>query len=132
VAVLRVVFSADEVKQAMARAARAIPMARRDLLRNLAIQAERESIRLAGGSGAPGSYPIPIRTGTFRRGFGFELRDDHAIVFNETRYARAIHKGYRPYGNPHATPIPPRPYFDDALKALDLDAAAKAWEAPLQ
>lgn len=124
---MRVVFNGAEVREAFARRSRAIRPSRRALLRQLAIQTERAAIELSSGAGAPGAYPIPIRTGHHRRGFGFELRDDHALVFNTGVAARALHDGFRPYGNPNATPIRARPYFSDALKRLDIDAAADAW-----
>ncbi|MBB5885469.1 hypothetical protein DYQ93_11430 [Xanthomonas sp. LMG 8992] len=125
------VFDADLLGQQLGDAARALPASRRALLRNIVIQAENAAMDLAKGPGdaPPGAYPIPVRTGTFRRGFGFEIRDSTAVLFNATAYAGAIHAGYHPYGNPHARPIPARPYFDDALKRIDMEAAARAWQA---
>lgn len=126
---LRAVFDAAQVQAAMGQGAMLIPAAREAMLRSLAIQAERSATRLAGGPGtdAPGAYPIPIRTGTLRRGMRFRVQKDSAIVFNSVAYARAVHDGYQPYGNPRAHAIPARPYFSDAIAELDLDAAADAW-----
>lgn len=113
-------------------AGRNISRARQGLLRSLAVQTQKGAEERSRGGAAPGSYPIPVRTGNFLRGFGFELLDDKAVVFNTAKrkgayYARAIHAGHQPYGNPHAMAIPPRPFFDDALDNLDFDAAEAAW-----
>jgi phage gpG-like protein len=126
---LRQIFDVAQVQAAMGQGAAAIPAARQALLRNLGIQAVRTATRLAGGPGTakPGSYPIPIRTGTLRRGMNFEVQDNVAIVFNDTVYARAAHQGFQPYGNPRAHAIPGRPFFGDAIEQLDLQAAADAW-----
>ncbi len=128
---VRVVFDAREMILVTGNAARAVRPSTRELLRILAIQAEGHAIDLSKGPGTakPGAYPIPIRTGTHRRGFGFKVNERDAIVFNTGVYARALHDGFKPYGNPHARPIPARPYFDDAIARLDLDAAWDAWRA---
>ncbi len=121
-------FDAAQVEAAMGDAATAIPVARLALLRGLAIQTVRAATRLTGGPGTakPGAYPIPIRTGTLRRGHNFQVQGDTVVVFNDTVYARANHDGFRPYGNPRAHVIPGRPFYDDALTQLDLQAAADA------
>ena len=113
---------------------RRVPAANMALMRGLAIQAQRHAVELAGGPGsAPaGAYPIPIRTGTFRRAFGFQASERDAVLFNSAIYARAIHDGFQPYGNPHAAPIPARPYFDDVLDMLRIDQEQGRWEAVLQ
>lgn len=126
---LSITFDTRELEEAAVRTGRAIPPAQRAVLRSLAIQTESAAIDLASGPGSAkaGAYPIPVRTGDFRRGFGFELGDDFAIVFNATgAKARGLHDGFKPYGNPHARPIAPRPYFKDALARIDLDAATRA------
>lgn len=129
----RVVFDAQEMILVTGNAARAIRPSTRELLRNLAKQAEGHAMDLAKGPGTAkaGAYPIPIRTGNFRRGFGFQVNADNAIVFNTSVYAKALHDGFKPYGNAHARPIAARPYFDDALDKLDLDKAFRDWEASL-
>jgi len=141
---VRVAVNATELQRAAAEAASAVQPSTRELLRELAIQTVRGARQRANGpaqgqvrarrgklAGA-GDYPIPVRTGTFGRGFGFKVMADSAIVFNDTRYARPLHDGFRPYGNPHATAIPARPYFDDAVEALDIDAAHAAWQQRMQ
>lgn len=130
----RIVFDAAEMILVTGNAVRAIRPSTRALLRNLAIQGEGIVMDLMKGPGSAkaGAYPIPIRTGTLRRGVGFKVDDDSAFVYNTSVYARAIHDGFRPYGNPHARPIPARPYFDDMLDKLDLDKAYADWEAAQQ
>lgn len=126
---LSITFDTRELEEAAARTGRAIPPAQRAVLKNLALQvySTANDLSIGPGSAAPGAYPIPMRTGAFRNAFGFELGDDFAIVFNESgAKARGLHNGFKPYGNPHARPIPPRPYFSDALARLDLDAATRA------
>jgi len=105
-----------------------IPAARKALLRMLATRLEGHALDLSKGGSAPGDYPIPVRSGKFRGAFGIRVSDRSAVVFNDSNYARAIHEGYQPYGNPHARPIPARPYFSDAFDRLDLDEAHAAWE----
>ena len=127
----RIISTAGNVHRDMEVAAHAMPRASRAVLRNLAVQAYNQAQDKAQGSGAaaPGAYPIPMRTGYFHGAFGFEVGDDTAVVFNSALYAVPLHDGFKPYGNPHAAPIPGRPYFDDALNELDIDAAHAAFEA---
>ncbi len=129
---MRLAVAGDDLPRIFRGRAGRAPEARQALLRHLAIQTERTATALSTGSGAPGSYPIPVHTGFFRRGFGFELKPSRAIVFNSSNYARALHDGYRPYGNAAAMPISPRPYFDDAQDKLDIAAAGDAWEGTVR
>jgi hypothetical protein len=126
----RIVFDAQEMILVTGNRARAVRPSTKALVGNLAKQWVKAARKLASGPGtaAAGAYPIPIRTGTFRRGFGSKILEDHAIGFNTSVQARALHEGFKPYGNPHARPIPARPYADDALDQLDLDQAFKDWE----
>lgn len=105
-----------------------LPAARKALLRILATRLEGHALDLSKGGSAPGDYPIPVVTGKFRGAFGIRVSDRSATVFNDSNYAQAIHDGYQPYGNPHARPIPPRPFFTDAFERLDLDEAHRTWE----
>lgn len=142
--IVRIAVDGSEVQRAAAASVNALQPANRDLLRELAIQVARGARMRANGPAmgqvrarrgrlpGAGSYPIPVRTGTFGRGFGWKVGRDNAIVFNDTAYARALHDGFRPYGNPHAMAIPARPYFDDAMDDLDIDAAFAAWERRMQ
>jgi len=141
---VRVAVDAAEVQRAAAESASGLLPSNRELVRELAIQVQRAARQNANGAAqgqvrarrgklpGAGNYPIPVRTGTFGRGFGLRVTGESAIVFNDTRYARALHDGFRPYGNPNATPIPARPYFDDAPDASDIDAAHAAWERRMQ
>ena len=127
---VRVIASAGEVKRDMATARTGLPAARRGLLRNLAIQTHDAARDLADGSptAAPGSYPIPRRTGAFKGTLGHGDTADKAFAFSTSAYAIPLHEGFRPYGNPNAHAIPPRRYFDDALDKLDMDAAWQAFD----
>lgn len=128
---MRVVVDAEEMILVTGNAARAVRPTTRQLLLQIAVQVEGHAIDLASGPGTAeaGAYPIPVRTGFFRRAFGFQVQETSAVVFNTAEYGRALHDGFRPYGNPNATPIPPRTYFDDALDRLDLDDAYSQWRA---
>src|SRR5690606_37270360 len=79
---VRVAVKATELQRAAAEAASAVQPSTRELLRELAIQTVRGARQRANGpaqgqvrarrgklAGA-GNYPIPVRTGTFGRGFG--------------------------------------------------------------
>ena len=129
----RVVVDAADTVRALDAASRNVPQAARAFMRSLAIQTQRGAVRLSSGPGAakPGAHPIPVRTGTHRRAFGIEVDQVRAVVFNAGIGAQALHEGFRPYGNPHARPIPPRPYFDDALDDIDLDVAQAAADKAL-
>lgn len=131
---MRLELDADGMIIDARRHARRVPVANRALLRALAIQGQRHAVELASGpSGAPaGDYPIPIRTGTYRRAFGFQAGEREAVLFNTTVYDRAIQQGFRPYGNPHAAPIPARPIYDDVLDMLDIDREQGRWQVAMQ
>ncbi|WP_349782314.1 hypothetical protein [Xanthomonas arboricola] len=103
--------------------------ARQALLRNIAVQMETGvTDRARGAAGAAaGSYPIPARTGAFLRGFTVQIGDTSVAIANDRVYARALHDGFQPYGNEDARPIPARPYFEDAAKAIDFARAQDAW-----
>lgn len=125
----RTVVDASDTVKLLDGTARNSRAAARALMRSLAIQLQRAAVKRSSGpnTAAPGAYPIPRRTGTHARGFAIELSDRSAIVFNANVYARSLHDGFKPYGNPHAKVIPARPYFDDAMeKDLDVDAALAA------
>lgn len=103
--------------------------ARQAMLRNIAVQMETGATDRARGpaGSAPGAYPIPARTGAFLRGFAVQIGDNSVVIGNDREYARALHEGFHPYGNEDARPIPGRPYFEDAVKALDIERAEAAW-----
>ena len=131
---MRVQVKVDDraVRTAMVNAGQAIPASTRTLLRDLAMELEGHALDLSRGGTKPGDYPIPVRTGKFRGAFGIEVQASYSVVYNEALYARALHDGFKPYGNPHAMPIRPRPYFTDALERLDVDAVLDRWQASLQ
>jgi hypothetical protein len=86
------------------------------------VATEQEASKLLSGSAdaAPGTYPVPVRRGTLRRGLGArQLTPASGMVFNRAAHARAIHEGFRPYGNPRAGRIDGRPFLSDAIEAAD-------------
>lgn len=134
----------DQVTESARRTAAAIPTARRSLLTRLAGHLMRGAMEKSSGpaSAPAGSYPIPIRTkrrrgqkastgGSFRGSFGLQVGLSQSVVFNTSLYARALHEGFQPYGNPHASPIPARRYFDDALNEMDIPEIVASWEDSL-
>lgn len=122
----------NTVERRMVMAHHNFPRARRALLANLAAQAERHAIAQAsGGKAPPRSMPIPQRSHVFRNSFGTQVGDTRAVVYNQSRYARALHEGFRPYGNTHVIPVPARPYFDNAIELVDVDRAQTVFDAAL-
>lgn len=90
-------------------------------LRDVAITVERaaEKNLRGGGSAAPGSYPVPVRTGNLRRSLQSRFDERQSMVINSAVYARAIHEGFQPYGNPKARRIGRRPFLQDAVDSID-------------
>lgn len=139
----RITADAGEVSRLFGQLRDAMPAARRAVFHSLAIQTQRAAFKLASGASigptrvkrgklqGSGNYPIPVRTGRFRRGFAFQADSEGAVVFNDSEYAMALHEGFKPYGNPHARPIRARRYFADALDKLDLGAAQAAFDKAL-
>lgn len=71
------------------------------------------------GSGAPGAYPVPVRTGFLRRALGSKLiGTDTGMVFNTADYAHAVHSGRvgLGYGRRGTRQVKPRPFLEDALR----------------
>lgn len=98
-------------------------------LRTLVSKVERAATRNLsgpGGSGNPGAYPVPRRFGTLARGMYSAVRGRVAEVGNRARnprtgepYARAVHEGFRAFGNPRAPYYGRRPYLEDAAASVD-------------
>lgn len=89
-------------------------------LRAAARAVERAAVKRLSGSGAARAYPVPIVTGTLRRGMGVRVENTAALVFNATAYGHAVHVGYHPYGNKRAEKVPARPYLTDAVESVDV------------
>lgn len=112
----------------------AVPAAVAVGVRNIvtAVEIEAEKNLRGAGTSAPGSYPVPVRTGFLRRGLGSTASGNRGLVFNAANYARKIHDGFQPFGNPIARAVPARAFFDDALAAVDAGSImAKATERAL-
>lgn len=92
-------------------------------LRDVAITVERAAAANLRGpkSAAPGSYPVPQRIGHLRKSLQSRFGQRESMVINSAIYARAVHDGFTPYGNPRARySIVPRPYLQDAVDATDI------------
>ena len=121
-----------EIQAALGVSRAQLTPALRHFFQRIAVLVERGGEANLRGSGAPGSYPIPIRTGDLRRGQGSESNSRSATIFNTSIHADAQQAGYLPYGNPRAKPIPPRPFNWDAARAAPVedelaDALAKVF-----
>jgi phage gpG-like protein len=90
-------------------------------LRDIAITVERAAAKnlRGGGSAAPGSYPVPIRSRNLRSSLQSRFEERQSMVINSAVYARAIHEGFQPYGNPKARRIGRRPYLQDAVDSIN-------------
>ena len=92
-------------------------------LRDIGVMVENEASRNLSGSGEPGAYPVPIRTGHLRRSMGMKVGDREVAVFNSAEYANAIHRGFTPYGNRNAKlSYTGRPFLQDAADKIDAGA----------
>lgn len=94
---------------------RAIP----DGLQRAAIKINAEALKNLSGNhaDAPGSFPVPNRTGNLFRSQNWEMSPDRrsAFVFNAAPYAIEIHEGRdtsAKYGR--------RPFLDDASNKIDM------------
>lgn len=104
-----------------ARAQGLIPALRRGVGRAL-VAVERLAQKYTSGSGSSeaGAYPVPIRAGNLSRSFSVRrLGDTSGLVLNRATYARAIHGGFTPYGNPRLQRMAGRPFLDDAVEDAD-------------
>lgn len=83
-------------------------------LRRVAAAIDRAQVKNLSGAGAPGTYPVPARTGHLRQSHFFTVESDVlAFVGNTARYAIDIHEGRSSsskYGR--------RPFLDDAAEAV--------------
>jgi len=85
-------------------------------LRALAIKVDAEQVENLSGDGDRGSYPVPVRSGTLRRGTFFNVVNrQFAIVGNKTIYAASIHDG-RPFLDNAVDNVKPVEIIGDHLK----------------
>lgn len=115
----KVTTNAAAVASRINRGLAAMDAALRTVLRNLAIRINRNAIsNLAGSnSDAPGSYPVPNRTGNLMRGQGWQMASNNraAFIFNDRPYARAVHEGQE-----SSAKFGRRPFLDDAAQDVDI------------
>lgn len=117
---LRVIFNITDLKAWADQTGRDLGPALRRFNQRIAALVERGAVKNLSGSGAPGSYPVPVPTGTLRGSVGSQSDETSATIFATAEYAGSVHAGYQAYGNPRAKIIPPRPYLADAAEAVDI------------
>lgn len=120
----KITTNADELAKAyQERAAALTPAVARGLLKAaVAVDiAQVENLR-GSNADAPGSYPVPARSGHLLGAHFFEVQNEHlAIVGNSAEYALPIHEGQgssAKYGR--------RPFLDDAVDKVDPTAIVQA------
>lgn len=111
--------NASQIAKRYRRRAGGLDKAVRRGLRKYAIAVDREQVKNLSGSGAPGSYPVPVRKGTLRGGHFFEVSRRFAVVGNTTEYAPAVHGGELATNEGLRFAVKGRPFLDDAAEAVD-------------
>lgn len=120
--------NADAIAEGMRQRIALIDGAVRFGVGRAALAIERAATLNLTGSGAPYSYPVPVRSGTLHRGMGTEQPQSVlAIVFNAVEYAWPVHTGdVNEWRSHYAGPSddyvmtvsrPARPFLDDAVAA---------------
>lgn len=117
---VRAIMDVSSLRSTLQRQGRDLGPVLVRFMQRIAVLVEQNSTKRLAGSGAPGAYPVPIRTGFLRRSMGSESDATSATVFNTAEYAGAIHAGYRPYGNPKANAIAARPFLADGTEETDI------------
>ena len=123
---LRVILDVSDLTRSLARQGREIGPALRRFNQRIAALVEQGARKNLTGAGAPGSYPVPIRTGALRGSLASESDQTSATIFATAEYAGAVHVGYRAYGRPNGKVIPPRPFLADALEQTDIPGELNA------
>lgn len=100
-------------------------------LRRAASLVNRKQIENLSGSNsaAPGSYPVPNRTGNLMRGANWAVDpgvNPVGYVFNTAEYANAIHTGEMETRQGVRYAVRPRPFLDDAVNKVDVSAEIAA------
>lgn len=112
--------NAGELREQYALMGRSLDSALQRGMRRLVLAVKREQVKNLGGSGGPGDYPVPIRSGNLRLSAGSRVAGPLlGFVFNRATYARAIHEGFQPYNNQNARQIRARRFLDRAAEAVD-------------
>ena len=124
--------SVHELPARMRGRAAAVDSSVRRFLLEVVSAVERGSKEQLAGSGQPGAYPVPRRTGDLWRGMGIDaprrMGDGwQAVVFNDAPHARAVHEGFHAYGNPNAPYYGPRRFMTDTIGRVDPAARLQAW-----
>lgn len=120
--------NADQLAKRYGARAAAIIGALAKGMRRAALAVERAMVKRLGGSGAPWSYPVPVRSGHLRRSTFVKTPDSTlAVVGNNADYADAIHGGYVSEWagrgrHRQRMKAQGRPFLDDAVKDADPEA----------
>lgn len=117
---VRVILNVTDLQRTLTRQGRDLSPALRRFTQRIAQLVEQGAIQRLTGAGAPGAYPVPVRTGTLRGSVASQSDETSATIFATAEYAGAVHAGYRAYGRPNGKVIPPRPFLGDALAATDI------------
>lgn len=99
----------------------------RGFLGDIAARVERAMTTNLSGGGSAGAYPVPRRTGNLARSAGHTVGKRQAVVYNSAKYARAVHEGFRAWGNPNAPYYGPRRFLSDAIATVDPVQRLSEW-----
>lgn len=117
---LSITHTAGKLAQQFQRYAAAWSRGVAEGLRDIAIAVERQAVRNTSGSGAPGSYPVPIRIGKLRGSIQSRFGQRESMVIATAVYSSAIHNGFTPYGARNARKsYTARPFLQDAADSVD-------------
>lgn len=132
---MKIDTNAAQVAQAYAERAARWDGALQRAMRRALVAVEGAAVDRLSGSGAPGSYPIPVRTGFLRRALGSRIvSPSEGLVFNTANYAWALHTGDIAVGHRGAgrKKVEPRPFLQDAVNdVLPADMVFRDMEAAL-
>lgn len=113
----KVIDNAATIAKHFRRKVQAMRQAVRKGVRNAAIKINRKQIDFLSGNNnaAPGSYPVPNRTGNLMRSAGWAIEPvaPIAYVFNTAGYAVDIHEG-----TGGSERYQRRPFIDDAAEQV--------------
>lgn len=132
---MSITHTVHQLPPRMRKRADAVESSVRAFLADVTAATQRGMHQRLSGGGAPGAYPVPRRSpGGLRDSTGVDAprrtaRGWDAVVFNEAPYARAVHEGFRAYGNPNAPYYGARRFLTDALAQVDPAARLQAWLA---
>lgn len=117
---VRAIFDVSDLRKRAAQIQLDLTPAFRRFFQRIAALVEANTGKHLSGSGAPGAYPVPVRTGTLLGSLASEFDESSATVFATAEYAGSVITGYRAYGRPNGKVIPARPYLPDGINDTDI------------